>query len=109
MKYMAIAWQLGRQVQVPAIFEARCVPRRPLASLVVVFIDVLEFGAQNAGVEIIQAAIETEAVDVAGVRAVVAQLAHFGVNIGIVRYERAAVTERAEIFLDDEARRRGIA
>ena len=59
--------------------------------------------------EVVQPAVEAEAVDVACSGAVIAQLAHFGVDVGVVRDQGAAVAEGAEVLLDDEAGGGGVA
>ena len=71
--------------------------------------NVLQLGAEHAGVQIVKPAVEPEAVDVPLVRSVIAQLPQLRVDVGVVRDQRAAVAERAEVLLDDEARRRRIA
>ena len=89
--------------------QARGVARGPLDALVVPLVDVLQLRAEDAGVEVVEPAVEAEAVDVALVRAVVAQLADRRVDVGVVGDERAAVAERAEVLLDDEADGGGVA
>ena len=59
--------------------------------------------------QVVQAAVEAEAVDVARGRAVVAQPADGGVDVGVVGDQRAAVAEGAEVLLDDEAGGGGVA
>ena len=81
----------------------------PLNALIVPRMDVLQLGAQHAGVQIVEPAVEAVAVDVALGRSVVAQLAHRGVDVRVVGEERAAVAERAEVLLDDEAGRGRVA
>ena len=101
--------QLDRQVEGLAALEAGGVASGPLAAGVVLLVNVLELGAQDAGVEVVQAAVEAVAVDVAGGRAVVAQPADRGVDVGVVGDQRAAVAEGAEVLLDDEAGGGGVA
>ena len=68
--------------------------------------DVLQLRAEDAGVQVVEAAVEAVAVDVALGRSVVAQLPDRRVDLRVVGQERAAVAEGAEVFLDDEAGRR---
>src|SRR6185503_1812688 len=74
-----------------------------MAPLVVPFVDMLELGAQNARVQVVEPAVKPETVHVARVRAVVAQLADLRVNVRTVCYQRAAVAKCAEVLWDDEA------
>ena len=85
------------------------VARGRLAAQVVPGVDVLELGAEDGGVDVVQAAVEAEAVDVAGVGTVVAQFADARVDIRIIGDDRAAVAERAEILLNDETGGGGVA
>ena len=109
MEDVAVARQLGWQVNGLCALKAGGVAGGPLAAQVVPGVDVLELGAEDAGVQVVQAAVEAIAVDVAGIGAVVAQLADPGVDVGVVRHERAAVAEGAEVLLDDETGGRGVA
>lgn len=81
----------------------------PLDALIVPLVNVLQLGAQDAGVHIVQTAVEAKAVDVALVRPVVAQLPDSPVDVGVVRDERATVPKRAEVPLNDEADGCGVA
>ena len=94
-----------RQVDVRRACQSRCIACRPVDALIVPGVDVLQLGAEHAGVQIVETAVEPEAVDVPLVRAVIAQLPDRRVDVGVVREQRAAVAERAEVLLDDEARR----
>ena len=58
---------------------------------------------------VIQPAVETETMNVSRIRTVVSQFANRSVDLFVVGYERAAITKRAKIFLNDETRRRGVA
>src|SRR5439155_12635425 len=78
MKDMPVADQLNRQIKVVATLEPGAVTGRPLPPQVVPRVDVLELGAEHAGVQIIETTVETVAVDVARVRAVIARVAHAG-------------------------------
>ncbi len=109
MEHVAITRRFVRQGEVLRAFEACGVTRGEFAAVVVPLVDVLELGAQDTGVNVVETAVETVAVNVTGVGAVAAQLANRGVHVGIVRNERTAVTEGAEVLLNDEAGRSRIA
>ena len=109
MKDVPVADQFNRQIKVAASLQPGAVTGGPLPPQVVPRVDVLELGAEHAGMQIIQTAVETVAVNVARVRAVIAQLANAGVDLGVVRDEGAAVAEGAEVFLDDKTDRRRVA
>src|SRR5882672_7960781 len=109
MKDVPVADQFDRQIEVTATLQSGAVTRGPLPSQVVPRVNVLELGAEHPGVQIIEAAVETVAVDVARVRAVIAQLADARVEVGVVGDQRAAVAEGAEVFLDDKAGRYRVA
>src|SRR2546429_4489314 len=100
MKDVPVAGQFDRQIEVSATLQPGAVTRGPLPSQIVPSVDVLELGAEHAGVQVVETTVETVAVNVASVRAVIAQLANAGVDLGVVRDERAAVAEAAEVFLD---------
>src|SRR5438093_4754049 len=106
---MPIAGQFNGQVEVAAVLQTRCVAGGPMTSLVVRLVDMLELGAQNARVQVVEPAVEPETVDVARVRAVVAQFADPRVDVRVVGHHRAAVAKGAEILLDDETDRRRVA
>src|ERR1035437_4266423 len=105
VKHMAVTLQLDRQIERLATLEAGSVASSPLAAGGVILGDVLELGAEDAGVQVVQAAVEAETVDVARGRAVVAQPADGGINVGVVGDQRAAVAEGAKVLLDDKAGR----
>ena len=71
--------------------------------------EVRQLGQQDRGLQRIQPAVEPETVQVARVRAVVAQFADPRFDVRIVGHHRAAIAEGAEIFLDDKAGGRRIA
>ena len=104
---MAVAGRLVRQHEARAL-EPLGVARGDLAPPVRPFRDVTKLHAQDRGVEIVEAAVEPEAVDRPLGGAVVAQLPDGGLDIGAVRDDRAAVAERAQVLLNDEARAHGI-
>ena len=109
MEDVPVTGQFDREVKMAAVLESGGVARRPLPSQVIPRVDVLEFGAEDAGLQIVEAAVETEAMNVARVRAVIAKLADALVDLRIVRHQRAAVAEAAKVFLNDEAGRHGVA
>src|SRR5689334_15512167 len=103
MKNVMVTLALGGESEILRTFQAGSVTSGPFPAEVIPGINVLELGAEDAGVKIVQSAVESVAMDVAGVGAVVAELADGGVNFLVIRNQRAAVAERAEIFLDNEA------
>src|SRR5438309_10684079 len=68
-----VAGLVGWQCEALSAVEASGVPGSPLPAQVVILVNVLEFGAQDPRVQIVQAAVETETMDVARGRAMVAQ------------------------------------
>src|ERR1019366_6991680 len=106
---VAVAFQRDRQIEGLATFEAFGVALGPLAADVVIRVNVFEFGAKDAGVQVVQAAVEAVTVDVARGRAVIAQPADGLIDVGVVGYKSSAVAEGAEVLLDDEAGGGGIA
>src|SRR5215472_10529090 len=109
MEDMPIPGQLDRQIDRFTIFQPRGVARRPFAPLLVVLVDLLEFCADYARMEIIQSAIEPKAVNIARVRAVIAQLAHLGIDFSVIGHQRAAIAECAKVFLNNKAGRGRVA
>lgn len=109
MIYVAVARQFDWQIDCPAIFESGRVPCGPFTALIVPFVYVFEFGAEDSGMEVVKPAVETKAVNVAFVRAMVAQFADSRVDVGIVCDDGAAIAESAEILLNNEAGGCGIA
>src|SRR6185436_18343063 len=83
--------------------EALGVARGDLAAPVGPLRDVPELHGEHRRVEVVQAAVEAEAVDRADGGPVVAHLAAVGVDVLAVGDDGAAVAERAEVLLDDEA------
>ena len=81
VKDVVVALQLDRQGEGLATLEALGIAGGPLAADVVILVDVLELGAEDAGVEVVQAAVEAEAVDIARGRTVVAQPADGGIDL----------------------------
>jgi len=65
MENVAVTGQLIGQVERLAVLQTGGVTGGHLPAQVVPGIDMLEFGAEHSGVEVVQAAIEAEAVDVA--------------------------------------------
>jgi len=106
---MAVARHFVGQGDMFGSSEAGRVASGQFAAVIVPGIDVLELGAENGGVNVVQPAVETETVDIAGVRTVVPQLPHFFVHLRIIGDKRAAIAESAQILLNDEARGGGIA
>src|SRR5208282_2414415 len=99
---VTIARQLGWQVKGCAALQAGGVAGGPLAAQVVPSINVLELCAEDAGVQVVQPAVEAITVNVAGIGPVVAQLANPGVDVGVVGHDGPAVAEGAQVLLDDE-------
>src|SRR2546422_6723143 len=109
MEDVAITFSLEWQSETLRSFQAGGVASRPFSPQIIVLVNVLQFGAQDAGVEIVQPTVETEAMDISSVRAVVAQLADGGIDVLVVGHQRAAVPKRAQILLDDKTDRSGVA
>ena len=65
----------------------------------------LELGAENSGVEVIESAVETETVDVALIRAVITEFADRGVNFLIICDQGSTVSKSAEVFLNNKTGR----
>src|SRR5579884_1797653 len=105
---VAVARNFNGQLEAGAL-QAFGVALCPLAALVAPLGDVLEFHAQDASVNVIEAAVESEAVHRTLQRAVIAQALYGGGNIFAVGDERAAVAKGSEVLLDDEAGADGIA
>ncbi len=63
----------------------------------------LELGTEDAGVNIIEPAIEAETMNIARIRAMVSKLADSGIYLFVIGDERSAVAEGPEIFLNDKA------
>ena len=99
---MAIAFPLRRQGKILCALETSSVTGGPFAAQIIPGVNVLKLGAQHPRVEVVQAAIESEAVHVALVRAVIAQFADRRVDSLVVGHYRAAVAERAEVLLNDK-------
>src|SRR6185503_9815624 len=109
VKHVPVAGARVRQIDVRRTLQPRGVSGRPLNAFVVPRMDMFQLRAENTGVYVIKPAVEAEAVDVPLVRAVVPQLADPGVDLRVVREERPAIAERAQVLLDDEADRRRVA
>src|ERR1051326_6803473 len=109
MKNMAIALALDGEREILRAFQTGRISRGPFSGIVIPLIDVLEFGTENSCMHIIEPAVEAKAVDVSSIGAVVAQPTDRSINRFIVRYERAAVAECAEILLNEETGGRGVA
>ena len=105
---MTVARQFLGELEAGAL-EAIGVALGPGAALIGPAGDVLELDTQERGVEIIEAAVETERVHRTLERAMVTQTAHGLFDVGTIGNEGAAVAEGAEVFLDDEAGADGIA
>src|SRR5262245_58924779 len=102
MEHMAITGRLCRQRETLRARQTRGVAHSPLAAIVVPGVDVFELGAEHAGMQVVKPAVEAEAMHITSVRAVIAELAHLRIDVGVVRDACAAVAERAEILLDNE-------
>ena len=89
--------------------EACAVTRGPFPAEVVPVVDMFQLGAEHSGVQIVQTAVESEAVAGALLGAVIAQLANDAIDFSIVGDDCAAVAECAEVLLDDEADGGGVA
>ena len=100
---MPVAGSHVRQLEAGRGLEPRGGPSGPLNSQVVPRVDMLQLGTEDAGMEIVEPAVETKAVDITFGRPVVAQLADSGVDVRVVREEGPTVTKRAEVLLNDEA------
>src|SRR4029079_16266757 len=109
MEDVTVAGLHVRQVDVRRLAQTGGVELRPLDPIVVPLVDVLQLGAENSGVDVVETAVEAKAVNVALARSVVAQLADLRVNLRIVGDQRAAVAERPEVLLNDEADRSSVA
>src|SRR5204862_430990 len=59
--------------------------------------------------DVIQAAVKSITVHVPRRRTVIPKPAHRRIDLLVVRHQRAAIPKSAQVLLDDEARRRGIA
>ena len=64
----------------------------------------LSLALRNPGMEIVQPAVEAVAVDIPRIGTVIAQFANNRVDLFIIRHQRAAVAEGAEVLLDDKTR-----
>jgi len=106
---VAVPGQFDGKIDCPTIFESGGVSCCPFTALVVPFVNVFQFGAEDSGVEVIKAAVETKAVNVSFVRAMVAQFADSRVDFRIVSDDSATVAKSAEILLNNEAGGCGIA
>ena len=78
------------------------------AALVVPPVELLQLDAQHGGVQVIQAAVVSHAVNGALHRAVIAQLANALGDVSAIGDHGAAVTEAAQILLNDEAGAHGV-
>src|SRR6266545_2487602 len=103
MKDVTISRSLIRKREVARVLEAGGVARRPLPPQVVPLIDVLELGAEHAGVDIVEAAVESEAMARPLLGAMVAQPPNHAVHVLAIGNHRAAIAESAQVLLDDEA------
>ena len=103
MEYVPITCRHVRQLDPRNALQSLGVSRGPSNTLIIPLVNVLQLGAEDSRVQIVQPAVEAEAVNVALVRPVVAQLAHCGVDGRVVGQDRSAIAERAEVLLRDEA------
>ena len=94
-----VAGGLDGQTEARAL-KALGIARRDLPPPVRPARDVLELHAEDAGVDVVQPAVEPEAVYGTGGRAVVAQLAHDGVDVVAVRHHRSLVAQPAPHTFD---------
>ena len=109
MEHMAVARHFVREGECLAPLQASGVAGGQLAAQIVPGINVLELGAEDPGVHVVQPAVEAVTVNVAGVGTVVAQLANPRVNVRIVGDDGPAVAEGAQVLLDDETGGCGVA
>src|SRR6185369_17262100 len=93
MKHVPVTRADEGQIDPRGFSEARRVSLGPLDPIVVPLMNVLEFCAQDSRVDVVEAAVESEAMHVALVRSVIAELSHPSVDLGIVGDERPAVAE----------------
>ena len=107
--HMAVSRLVIGQVKRFGARQAGGIPVRQLDAVVVPLVDVFQLGAKDPGVNIVQTAVEPEAVNVTGGGPVAAEQAGLGVDGVVIRDDGAAITEGAKILLDDEAGRDGIA
>src|SRR3989442_5744899 len=105
MEDVAITFSLEWQSEALRSLQAGGVASRPFSPQIIVLVNMLQFSAQDAGMEIVQPTVETEAMDIASVRAVVAQLADGGIDVLIVGHQRAAVPKCAQVLLNNKADR----
>ncbi len=106
--HVAVARLLVRQVEGLGTLKALGVVLGQFDAVVVPLVDVFEFGAQDAGLDVVQTAVEAEAVHVAGGRAVGAEQLGHAVDLFVVGDNRTAIAEAAQVFLDDETGSHGI-
>src|SRR5882672_606031 len=106
---VAVARCFERQRDIAGVFQARRIAGGPFTAQVAPFVDVLELGAENAGVEIVQPAVDSKTVAGPLLRTVIAEPADHAVDEIAVRDHGAAIAESAEVLLDDEAGANGIA
>src|SRR6185369_9942187 len=91
MKYVPITRQFGGQGEILRPLQTGGVTHSPFAAQIVPGIDVLEFGAEDAGMQVIEPAVEPKAVDVSRIGPMIAQLADNGVDLFVVGDQRAAI------------------
>src|SRR6185369_17244958 len=103
MEHVAITRKFGGQSEILRPFQTGGVTRGPFAPQIVPGIDVLEFGAEDAGVQVIEPAVEPEAVDVARIEPMIEQLADNDVDLYDEGKQRAYDEVFAEVLLDNEA------
>src|ERR1035437_908157 len=96
------------KMDVGGVAEARGVTRGPLPAQGVPFVDMLQFGAEHSGLQVVQAAVVTHAVAGPFAGPVVAQLADYAVHVLVVGDNRAAVAKTAQVLLADETRARSV-
>src|SRR4029453_9637501 len=99
MEHVAVARPHVRELDVRRLAQTGRIPFGPLDTVVVPVMDVLQFRAQDSRVDVVETAVEAEAVNVALVRAMVPQLPDCRVDRRVIRDEGAAVAKRAEVLL----------
>ena len=109
MEHVAITWRFVRQGEMFRALEASGVTSGQTATAVIASVNRLELRAQHTSMNVVETTVEAEAVDVTSIGTMVAELANFRIDVRVVRDERTAVAERAEVLLNDEAGRSGIA
>ena len=106
---VTVPWPFVGQRDVPRAGQSRTVTRRPLPAQVIPFVDVLQFRAEHASVQIVEPAVVSRAVARALGRTVIAQAADDGVDLRAIGHHCAAVAKGSKVLLNDEADGGGVA